>query len=95
MQYVDEHPLDSLTLHVVPDGAGRAAYTMVGDGETVSVSGLLRDGTLDLRVESGPRELALNIYAAEEIEGVVCNGQEVTPRRIGVHLYAARFGKTV
>ena len=93
MQYVDELPLDPLTLHIVPDEAGHAAYTMVDDDETTIVSGQLRDGTFDLQIESGPRRLALNIYAVDEdkIERVVCNGQEVRPRQVGAHLYTAEL----
>ena len=93
MQYVDEVPLDPLTLHIVPDGEGRAAYTMVDDNETMVVSGVLRDGKFDLQLQSGPRGLALHVYAAEKIERVVCNGQEVKPRQVGVHHYAAEFEK--
>ncbi len=91
MQYVDEVPLDPLTLHIVPDGDGRAAYTMVDDDETVIVSGQLRDGTFDLQVQSGPRGLALHIYTAEEIARVVCNGQEMRPRQVGEYLYTAEL----
>ena len=93
MQYVDELPLDPLTLHIVPDEAGRVAYTMIDDDEIVVVSGVLRDGTFDLQLQSGPRGLALHIYAAEKIERVACNGQEVKPRQVGVHHYAAEFEK--
>ena len=93
MQYVDELPLDPLTLHIVPDEQGRVAYTMVDDDETVIVAGQLRDGTFDLQVRSGPRRLALHVYAAEKIGRVVCNGQEVKPRQVGVHHYAAEFEK--
>jgi alpha-D-xyloside xylohydrolase len=91
MQYVDELPLDPLTLHVVPDSEGRAAYTMIDDNETIVVAGQLLDGTFDLQVQSGLRGLTLNIYAVEEIKRVVCNGQEVKPKRIGVHSYAAEL----
>ena len=91
MQYVDELPLDPLTLHIVLDREGRSAYTLVDDDETIVVSGQLRDGTFDLQVGSGPRGLALHIYAAKEIARVVCNGQEVRPRRVGAHLYAAEL----
>ena len=80
MQYVDERPLDPLTLHIVPDEQGCAAYTMIDDDETVTVAGQLRDGTFDLQLQSGPRGLALHVYAAEKIERVVCNGREVKPR---------------
>jgi len=88
---VDEIPLDPLTLHIVPDEEGRTAYTLVDDDETVIVSGQLRDGTFDLQVESGPRGLALHIYAAEEIARVVCNGQETRPRQAGNHHYTAEL----
>ncbi len=44
MQYVDEAPLDPLTLHIVPDEKGRTAYTMVDDDKTTIVSGQLREG---------------------------------------------------
>jgi hypothetical protein len=91
MQYVDELLLDPLTLHIVPDEEGRAAYTMVDDDETVVVLGQLRDGTFDLQVQSIPGRLALHIYAVEEIERVVCNGQQVTPRQVGAHHYVAEL----
>lgn len=91
MQYVDELPLDPLTLHIVPDEQGCAAYTMIDDDETVVVAGVLRDGAFDLQVQSSPRGLALNIYVAEKVERVVCNGQEVTPRQVGAHFYAAKL----
>ena len=39
---------------------------MVDNDEAIVVSGRLRDGTFDLQVGSGPRRLALNIYAADE-----------------------------
>ena len=83
--------LDPLTLHVVPDSEGRAAYMMIDDNETIVVAGQLLDGTFDLQVQSGLRGLALNIYAVEEIKRVVCNGQEVKPKRIGAHSYAAEL----
>ena len=88
---MDEAPLDPLTLHIVPDEEGRAAYTMVDDDETTVVSGQLRDGTFDLRVESGPRGLVLHIYAAEEIKRLVYNGQEMRPRQAGNHHYTAEL----
>ncbi len=91
MQYMDEAPLDPLTLHIVPDEEGCVAYAMVDDDKTTVGSGQLRDGTFDLRIESGPRGLALHIYAAEEIARVVCNGQEVRPRQVGEYLYAAEL----
>ncbi len=75
----------------MPDGEGRAAYTMIDDGETVIVSGLLCDGAFDLQVESGPRRLALNIYSAIKIERLICNGQEVKPVRAGADLYTAEL----
>jgi len=42
-----------------------------------------------LKVESSPRSLSLHIYIAEEIELVVCNGQNVTPRQVSPHHYTA------
>ncbi len=91
MQYVDERPLDPLTLHIVPDGEGCAAYTMIDDAETVIVSGLLCDGAFDLRVESCPRRLVLNLYSVAKIERLICNGQEVQPVRAGAYLYTAEL----
>ncbi len=63
----------------------------IDDNQTIVVAGRLRDGTFDLQVQSGLRGLALNIYAVEEIKRVVCNGQEVEPKRIGAHSYAAEL----
>ncbi len=75
----------------MPDGEGRAAYTMIDDAETVIVSGLLCNGACDVQVESGPRRLALNIYSVETIERLVCSGQDVKPRRAGAGLYPAEW----
>lgn len=91
MQYVDELPADPLTMHIVPDEEGSAAYTMVDDNETVILSGLLRDGVFDLQIQSGPRRFKLNIYTAEAIKSVVCNGQELKTRQIGDCLYTAEY----
>ncbi|MBU0703852.1 MAG: DUF4968 domain-containing protein [Chloroflexi bacterium] len=90
MQYVDEYPLDPLTLHIVPDESGRAAYTMIDDNETIIISGQLCDGTFDLQVDPGPRALMLHIYTAEEIERVMCNEQDITPQQVSHHHYTAR-----
>ena len=75
----------------MPDDEGRAAYTMIDDGETVIVSGLLCSGAFDLQVESGPRRLALNIYSAEKAEHLVCNGQPVKPGRTRADLCTAEL----
>jgi len=91
MQYVDELPLDPLTLHIVPDEDGRATYTMIDDDETVVVSSLLHDGTFDLQVRTRPRGLVLNIYTAETIERVVCNGEELELRQLDVNLYSTEI----
>ena len=42
-KFVYELPLDPLTLHIVPDEAGHAVYTMIDDNETIVVSGQLHD----------------------------------------------------
>ncbi len=89
MQYVDEHPLDPLTLHIVPDESGNASYTMIDDDETVAVSGRLDDGLLDLEIRSRSRDLVLNVYTTEPLERVMCTGFEVAVERTGVHRYVA------
>ncbi|MEA3441447.1 MAG: glycoside hydrolase family 31 protein [Chloroflexota bacterium] len=91
MQYVDELPLDPLTLHIVPDEDGRAGCTMIDDDETVNVSGLLRDGMFELQVGSDPRGLVLHIYTTEKIESLVCNGQEVIPQQVVDHHYTGEL----
>jgi alpha-D-xyloside xylohydrolase len=87
MQYVDELPLDPLTLHIVPDEARRTQYTMIDDSETVVVSGQFINGTFDLQVGSDPRKLLLHIYTTKKIEDIVCNGQEVIMRQVSDHHY--------
>jgi len=89
MQYVDEHPLDPLTLHVVPDERGHAAYTMIDDDETLTVSAQLGDGTLTLEIRSKPRGLVLNVYTIEPLESLKCAGVDVAVERVGVHHYTA------
>ena len=54
-------------------------------------AGLLRDGKFELQVQSGPRRLVLNIYTAEKVERLVCNGQEVTPQQVGSYHCTAEF----
>jgi alpha-D-xyloside xylohydrolase len=91
MQYVDELPLDPMTLHIALDEEGRAGCTMIDDDETVTVSGLLRDGTFELQVGSNPRGLVLHIYTTEKIESLVCNGQEVIPQQVSDHHYTGEL----
>jgi len=87
MQHVDELPLDPLTLHIVPDESGCAAYSMIGDDETTVISGKIGEGTFDVQVEPGSRGLVLHIYTAEEIERMVCNGLDTTLRQVSLHHY--------
>jgi len=87
IQFVNEHPLDPLTLHIVPDEKCLATYTMVDDDETVVMLGQLRDRTLDLKIESNPRSLSLHIYATQEIDHVLVNEQGLTPRQVSSHHY--------
>ena len=85
MQYVDERSLDPLTLHIVPDETGGAAYTMVDDGETVTLSGQLSGDIFQMQIDSSPRELVVNLYSTTEIRSLECNGVKVALRRIGGH----------
>ncbi|MCD4752697.1 MAG: DUF4968 domain-containing protein [Anaerolineaceae bacterium] len=91
MQYVDEHPLDPLTLHIVLDESGHAAYTLIDDDETIIISGQFSNGVFDLQVDSAPLGLVLNVYSVNEIKRVVCNKQEVAFRQIGIHQYTAEI----
>jgi alpha-D-xyloside xylohydrolase len=91
MQYVDEKPLDPLTLHIVLDESGRAAYTMIDDSETTKIAGQFSSGVFELKVESPQGRLELNIYTINEIKRVVCNGKEVTFRQLGSHHYTTAF----
>ena len=43
--------------------------------------------SIDLQIQSKPCELKLNIYTAETIERVVCNGEDLEIRQLGVSLY--------
>jgi alpha-D-xyloside xylohydrolase len=93
IQYVDERPLDPLTLHIVPDEKGRAAYTMIDDNETITISSQLSDGTFDLQIEPSQHVLSLHIYTTEKIEQVVCNGQGIIHQQVGTHHYTAEVTK--
>ena len=88
---MDELPLDPLTLYIVPDEDGSAAYTMIDEDEAVVVSSLLQDGMLDLQVRTQPCGLVLNVNTSETIERVVCNGEELELRQLDVNLYSAEM----
>ena len=90
MQYVDEHPLDPLTLHIVLDESGNATYTLIDENETITISSQLSDGTLDLRVEPKLCSILLHIYTLEDIKGATCNGQDATLSQVSAHHYTAK-----
>ena len=85
MQYIDEHPLDPLTLHIVPDELGYAAYRLVDDNNTINISAQLSEETLELQVENSPRALSMHIYTPENIKSIIYNGSPQKPEDVQVY----------
>ena len=79
IQYVEEKPLDTLTLYITPrNETDKIEYTIIDDEEIINIKAELKDKSIKIEISKKVSKILVFIPTILEITSILINDKNVT-----------------